>query len=280
MVINEEFFKAASKEDAELIIAGIPFDSTTSFRPGSRFGPQAMRNVLFGLETYSPYQKKDFTDIKAFDMGDIEVVIGNAAKTLAEIEKTLFPLFSSGKKILSLGGEHLVTLGVIKSLTSLYSDLLVIHLDAHVDMRDDYLGEKLSHASVMRRVAELIGFENIYQFGIRSGPKEEWEISKQYSNIYPFNLKSFSEIVSSFPDEAPIYLTLDLDILDPAYLSGTGTPEPLGVTTKELHKALLSLRGKNIIGADIVELAPDYDNSGTSSVTAAFFMREISLLMA
>ncbi len=277
--MNEEYFAAASVEDADIVMIGLPFDGTVSFRPGTRFGPAAIRNVLYGIETYSPYQQTDMSELDIFDYGDIEVPIGNTVRTLELIEKTVTPFFQSGKKVLALGGEHLVSLGVIRAALKKYSQLTIIHFDAHVDMRDDYLGEKLSHSTVMRRAGELMGYSNIYQFGIRSGSKDEWDFAFSNSNIYPYKISDFYNVINSFSDGEPIYLTIDLDVLDPSYFPGTGTPEPCGISTRELIDAIIAMEEKNIIGADVVELSPDYDPTGVSSVTAAHIVREVSMIL-
>lgn len=277
--MNEEFFTADYHDDAELVVVGIPFDGTSSFRPGSRFGPPAIRNYLYGIEGWSPYQNRDMAYYSIYDYGDIEIPFGNTEKTLDIIGDTLNPLFDADKKVISLGGEHLVTYGIIRSLVNYYDNLTIIHFDAHADMRDEYMGEKLSHATVIRRAGEITGFENVYQFGIRSGTKEEWDFSKNYCNFYPFNLDKFFEVIETFSEDDPLYVTIDLDVLDPAYFPGTGTPEPAGISTKELLKAILALNYKNVVGADIVELSPDYDRSGASSMAASHVLRELSLAM-
>jgi agmatinase len=275
----DEFFSATSIDDAEIVLIGIPYDGTVSFRPGSRFGPQAIRNVLDGIESYSPYQELDMADYDIFDYGDIELCFGNTERVLKTIKDTVEPLYKDGKKVLAIGGEHLVTLPLVQAALCVHETINIIQFDAHVDMRDDYLGEKLSHACVMRRVGELVGFANIYQFGIRSGTKEEWEFSRNYSNIFPFNIDAFCDVIKSFGPKDPIYLTIDIDVLDPSYLPGTGTPEPCGISTRELISAIGALQGKNIIGADIVELSPDYDPAGISSITASHIVREVTLIL-
>ncbi len=277
--INEEFFKANTPEQAELIIIGAPFDSTTSFRPGARFGPDSIRNTLQALETYSPYQNKDMADYKIYDCGNAEIIHGNAEKTLLNIENELNPFFYSNKKAVLLGGEHLVTLGAFKSFTNTYPDSILIQFDAHLDMRENYLGEELSHACIIRRIGEIIGFNNVYQFAIRSGTKQEWALAKKETNLYPFNLDNFEQVINKIPVNIPAYVTIDLDVLDPSYLPGTGTPEPMGIDTNSLINAIMLLKKLNVKAADIVELAPDYDKSGLSSVSACFILRELILTM-
>lgn len=263
-----------SIEKSNAVIVGFPFDGTSSYRPGSRFAPQAIREASYGLECYSPYLDKDLEDYKIFDAGDLEFPFGDKHKTLMMISGAISEYLKGGKKILSIGGEHLITLPIIEEYYKHFPDLQLIHFDAHCDLREDYLGEELSHATVLRQIYKFMPMEQIFHFGIRSGTKEEWDFSKQL-NFYPFNLDKFQDVLNTIDPSKPIYFTLDLDILDPAYLPGTGTPEPGGITITELFSAIQSLSRFNLIGCDIVELAPDYDPSKTSSVLAAKVIREL-----
>ena len=269
----------ASYKEADTVFIGIPFDGTATFRPGSRFAPDAVRNVSDGLETYSPYQNKDLTAYKIHDYGDLVIPFGNTERVLQIIEDKAGELLESGKKILSCGGEHLVSYPLIRAYLQKYPQLKVLHFDAHTDLREEYLGEKFSHSSVIRLLTEHLDPKNIYQFGIRSGEKEEFLWGTKHTRFFPFTLDNFYQKISDLVPDDPIYLTIDLDILDPAYFPGTGTPEPGGVSFSELLNALLTLMNRNIVGADVVELAPDYDASGVSSITAAKVIREIALLM-
>ncbi len=260
--------------EAEIVFLGLPFDGTVTFRPGSRFAPHAVRAMSEGIETYSPYQKKDLENKLIGDYGDLLLPFGNTAKTMQLIEAKAEELLEDGKKILSCGGEHLVSYPIIKAYARKYPEISVIHIDAHTDLREHYLGEKLSHASVIKLVCNHINPQNIYQYGIRSGQKVEFEWAEKNTNFYPFSLEKITEL----PKNNPIYLTLDLDVLDPAYLPGTGTPEPGGLSFNELLEGLLKLQGSNIVGADIVELSPDYDHSGASTMVAVKLIRELALL--
>lgn len=268
-----------SYEEADVVLFGIPFDGTTSFRPGTRFAMQAIRTDSFGLETYSPYLDKDLEDVSVFDGGDLELPFGNTKKILDEIHAYTQGVLRDGKKFVMVGGEHLVSLPTIKAAYEKYPNLHVIHIDAHTDLRDDYLGEKLSHASVIRRCHDFLGDGRIFQFGIRSGMKEEFEWAKEHTYLERFSLETLKEKVQELKD-VPVYVTIDLDVLDPGIFPGTGTPEPGGITYRELLEAIGSLQSLNqILAADIVELSPPYDPSGASTAMACKTVREMLLTL-
>lgn len=264
--------------DADFVLFGAPFDSTTSFRPGARFAGKAMRADSYGIETYSPYQDADLTDMAVFDGGDLELPLGNSQRTLEIIENQAAEIFEDGKVPVMIGGEHSVTLGAVRAAVRKHPDLHVIHMDAHADLRDDYLGEKLSHATVMRRVWDLTGDGKIFQFGIRSGERQEFEFASRHTVMHKYSLTAVEQSLERLKDK-PIYLTIDLDVLDPSVLPGTGTPEPGGVGFTELHNAVLSLKGRNIVGCDVVELSPAYDQSGASTAAACKILRELLLIL-
>ncbi len=268
-------------EEADIVLFGAPFDSTTSFRPGARFGPSAMRHESFGLETYSPYQGKDLLDIKVFDSGDLELCIGDAALALTEIEERTEEILQSGKFPLLLGGEHLVTLGAFRAVFKRYPGVHVIQFDAHCDLRDDYLGAKLSHACVMRRCHDLVGDGKIHQFCIRSGDRTEFEFAKEHTDLHPFGFDGLEELAKALKKSGePVYLSIDLDCLDPALFPGTGTPEAGGVNFNELLSAILTVcKNVHLVGADVNELAPTLDASGVSTATACKTLRELLLAL-
>ena len=267
-------------EDAGIVLFGAPFDSTTSFRPGARFGSSAIRHESFGLETYSPYQNKDLTDYTVFDGGDLELCFGNAEMALADIENYASGVLKDGKLPLLIGGEHLVTLGSVRAVRKRYPDLHIIHFDAHADLRDNYLGATLSHACVMRRCHELLGDGHIHQFCIRSGEREEFLFAKEHTDIHPFDFSGLLELVDELKaSDVPVYFTIDLDCLDPSVFPGTGTPEAGGVTFMELMKAIQAVCQTNVVGADINELAPMLDHSGVSTATAGKVLRELILAL-
>ena len=262
--------------DADIVLFGAPFDGTTSFRPGTRFAGKAIRSESYGIETYSPYQDGDLSDLKLFDAGELEFPFGNTERVLKTIEDTTRKIMEDHKIPFMIGGEHLVTLGSVRAVFEKYPDLHIIHLDAHTDLRTDYLGEELSHATVIRRVWDLVGDKKIYQFGIRSGEKCEFEFAKEHNTIRMFDLEGFQACVENLKGK-PVYFTLDLDVLDPSIFPGTGTPEAGGVTFKELLNAIMQLSELNIVGCDMNELSPQYDQSGVSTAVACKLLREIVL---
>jgi len=265
-------------EESQIVLFGAPFDGTTSFRPGTRFAPNIMRNDSFGLETYSPYLDKDMEDYKMFDMGDLDFPFGNPEKVIDMIEEAADEIVSSSKIPFMIGGEHLVTLGSVKSVYKKYPNLHIIHLDAHADLREDYMGQKLSHATVLRRCHDFLGDGRIYQFGIRSGTKEEFHWAKDHVSMNPFNLDGLKETVEKLKDK-PVYITIDLDVLDPSAFPGTGTIEPGGVSFKDLIEAFKLFNTlNNIVGMDAVELSPHYDQSGMSTAVACKVIREMALI--
>ena len=268
-------------EEAKLVLFGAPFDSTTSFRPGARFGSAAMRHESFGLETYSPYQDKDLTDAKLFDSGDLELCFGSAESALEDIEHRTRTILEDGKLPVLLGGEHLVTLGAVRAVFEKYPDLHIIHFDAHADLRQDYLGAKLSHACVIRRCHELVGDGRIHQFCIRSGDREEFAFAKEHTDMHKFSFEGLSALVAGLREnQVPVYFTIDLDCLDSAAFPGTGTPEAGGVSFMQLLEAILLVSKLQIVGADVNELAPMLDSSGVSTATACKVLRELLLALA
>lgn len=265
-----------SFEDADIVIFGAPFDSTTSYRPGTRFASKAIRGESYGLETYSPYQDKDLEEVKVFDGGDIELPFGNAEMALMMIGDAEKKILDAGKLPLMIGGEHLVTLGAFEKVYEMYPDVRVIHFDAHTDLRDEYLGVKLSHASVIRRIWDVIGDDKIYQFGIRSGERSEFYWAKEHTTLNKFNFDGLREAVEKC-EGYPVYFTIDLDVLDPGVFPGTGTPEAGGVSFMELLDAIKMVSKLNIVAMDVNELAPNLDTSGASTAVACKVVRELLL---
>lgn len=267
-------------EDADIVLFGAPFDSTTSFRPGARFGSSAIRHESFGLETYSLYQDQDLMDCQIFDSGDLELCFGNSETVLSDIEFRTEEILRDDKFPLMIGGEHLVTLGAVRAVCKKYPDLHIIHFDAHADLRDDYLGAKLSHACVLRRCHELLGDGRIHQFCIRSGERTEFEFARTHTDMHPFSFEGLSELVDRLKESGvPVYFTIDLDCMDASVFPGTGTPEAGGVTFLELLSAILKVCQARVVGADINELAPMLDQSGISTATACKVLRELLLAL-
>lgn len=268
----------ADYESAEIVLFGAPFDSTTSFRPGARFGPAAMRHESFGIETYSPYQDEDLEDYDIMDSGDLELCFGSAESALSDIEDRADEILADGKIPLLLGGEHLVTLGAFRAAVKKYPDIHIIHFDAHADLRDDYLGAKLSHACVIRRCHDIIGDGRIHQFCIRSGERAEFRFADEHTDMHKFSFDGLCETIQALGD-APIYFTIDLDCLDPSEFCGTGTQEAGGVSFKELLSAIITVCKGNVVAADMNELSPMLDTSGRSTALACKTLRELLLAM-
>lgn len=268
----------ASYADARIVLFGAPFDSTTSFRPGTRFAPGAIRSESFGLETYSPWLDRDLEDISVFDSGDIELCIGSADKALSQISERTATILADGKIPFMIGGEHLVTLGAFREVFKKYPDVHIIHFDAHTDLRDQYLDVKLSHACVLRRCHDLTGDGRIHQFGIRSGERAEWRWAREgHTDLHPFNFDGLAETVKALAGK-PVYFTIDLDVMDPSVFPGTGTPEYGGVTFMQLIEAIYTVCGNcNIVGLDVNELCPPYDQTGASTAAACKIVRELLL---
>lgn len=270
----------AEYEASKIVMFGAPFDSTTSYRPGARFGSAAIRHESYGLETYSLYQDKDLEDYEVFDSGDLELCFGSSEAALLDIEERTREILADGKLPFMIGGEHLVTLGAVRAVFEKYPELHIIHFDAHADLRDDYLGAKLSHACVLRRCHELVGDGKIHQFCIRSGERAEFAFAKEHTDMHPFSFEGLQEVVDELAEKkVPVYFTIDLDCLDPSVLPGTGTPEAGGVTFLELLEAVKQVVKTNIVGVDVNELAPMLDSSGVSTATACKVVRELLLVL-
>lgn len=263
-------------EESRIVVFGAPFDGTVSYRPGARFASSSIRGESYSIETYSPYQDKDLEDINVFDAGDLELPFGNTAKVIDRIEEFALGILRDGKIPFMIGGEHLVTLGAVRAAAKKYSDLHIIHFDAHSDLRDEYLGETLSHATVIRRCWDLVGDGRIFQFGIRSGSREEINWGKEHVFTCFFNFSRLDDIVDYLRDR-PVYLTVDLDVLDTSVFPGTGTPEAGGVSFNELLDAVRKVSRLNIVALDMTELAPPLDPTGASTSLACKLLREILL---
>ena len=267
-------------EDAEVILFGAGFDGTSTYRPGSRFAPMALRSeTLLAQEDYSPYFDLDLKDKKIHDLGDVEVVFGDTSETLARIEKISTYIVNDGKKPVCIGGEHLVTLPVVKPLLNNYPDLQIIQLDAHLDLMDELFGDRYSHGTVMRRIFDLMKQPfRIYQVGVRSGHQDEYTFAKSNTKLFPFNSDTFLKNLDAFSDK-PVYLTIDLDVFDPSLIPGTGTPEAGGIFFQEFISVLKRIKNINIVGADMVELSPQIDPTNTSTIVASKILRELLLIV-
>ena len=270
----------AEYEQAEVVLFGAPFDSTTSYRPGARFGSSAIRHESYGLETYSPYQDQDLADYPVFDSGDLELCFGSSEAALRDITERTEEILKDGKIPLMLGGEHLVTLGAVRAILKQWPDLHIIHFDAHADLRNDYLGAQLSHACVLRRCHDLLGDGRIHQFCIRSGDREEFSFAASHTDMHKFDFSGLDMTVEQLKEQGvPVYVTIDLDCLDPSVFPGTGTPEAGGVTFSQLLTAICDVMETNVVGADVNELAPMLDSSGASTAVACKVVRELLLAL-
>ena len=284
MIAQKNQFIGCDKayEDAETVIFGAPYDSTTSFRPGTRFGPSAMRQESFGIETYSPAMDKDLVDdTKVFDSGDLELPFGAPEPALKTIEKRAAQILEDGKRPFLLGGEHLVTFGAFRAVQKKYPNVVIIHFDAHADLREDYLGNPLSHACVLRRCHDLIGDGRIFQFGIRSGTREEFAFMKAgHVTTEPFTSTTLAKVVKSIPKKTPVYLTIDMDVLDPSEFPGAGTQEAGGFSYLQLLADMRLICSKlNVVAMDNVELSPGLDPTGRSTALTCKFLRECLLAL-
>lgn len=261
-------------ENSNVVLVGAPMDFTVSFRPGTRQGPQAIRHVSFGLEEYSVMLDLDLVDYAYFDAGDIVLPFGQVLESLERIGKVVAKIIADNKFPLVLGGEHLISLPIIREIVKKYPDIKILHFDAHADLRQDYMGQTLSHASVMRRVADLVKGQNIYHFGIRSGTREEFDYARGHTQMFRGKvLEPLSQILPELTGH-PVYISLDIDVVDPAYAPGTGTAEPGGCTSLEILEAIYLMKELNVVGMDLVEISPVYDHSERTALLGAKLIRE------
>lgn len=270
-------------DESDVVVFGVGFDGTTSNRPGTRFASSAMRSEFYGLETYSPLLDLDLQDFNICDIGDLELSIGDTEKVLDEIYEETANILNDDKFPFMIGGEHLVTLPVFKAVYEKYNDVYVLHFDAHTDLREEYNNNKNSHATVIKRIWDMTGDGKIFQFGIRSGTKEEFNFALKERHTYmeTHTIDTFWKIVSTLGGKN-VYLTIDLDVLDPSIFPGTGTPEPGGISYRQFEQIFKVLKNSNInlVGCDIVELSPDYDRSNVSTIVACKILRELSLVFS
>ncbi|MFC7062291.1 agmatinase [Halobacillus seohaensis] len=270
----------ATEDEANAVIYGMPMDYTASFRPGSRFGPNRIREASVGLEEYSPYLDRHLEEVAYHDAGDLMFPFGNAQKSIDIIEDYIKELLEKGKFPIGLGGEHLVSWPVIKAFHETLSNVKIIHIDAHADLREEYEGETLSHSTPIRKACELLGPENVYSFGIRSGMREEFQYANESGmNMYRYEvLKPLQRVLPELAGEN-VYVTIDIDVLDPAYAPGTGTAESGGISSKELLMSIheVAQSNVNVVGCDLVEVAPAYDPTEQTSIAASKFIREMLL---
>ena len=257
---------------------GIPFDSTHSYKPGCRFGPDVIRDAFNNIEIFMPEFGVDLEQVNIQDLGNLEHTVV-AQNMIDMVRKTTSELKNSSNQLIILGGEHSLTYG---SYMSYPKDTGYVVFDAHYDLRDEYAGTKLSHAAYLRRIIEERGSENIIHVGARAYVKEELEFLTEHnvktisdSDIRMGNgPKLLQNMTEKFEN---LYVSIDLDVLDPAFAPGVGNPEAIGITSRELYDMIVSLQDKKIKAADIVELNPTFDNGSTASLAARLMSIIISM---
>ena len=257
---------------------GVPYDGTTSFRPGTRFGPAAIREVSTGLETYCPQLGLDLEDLAIADLGAVEIPFGAPEPVLESVQQATRAVLDLGLKPLMLGGEHSISAGAVAAVAERQPDLVLVQLDAHADLRDEWLGSRHSHACAMRRCLEVLPSQTLLQLSIRSGTRDEFQELQRTGRLMA-DVTALEAALQPLQGR-PIYLTVDLDWFDPAVMPGTGTPEPGGYHWRDFAALVTVLRTHNLVAADVVELAPQLDTSGISSVLAAKVTRSLLLLLA
>lgn len=279
---RDGFFLGAGADyaGARVVLVGAGLDATVCFRPGTREGPRAVRQFSQCLEEYSLYLDQDIREVPFCDLGDVNLPLGDVGEALREIERVATGILSDGKIPVLVGGEHLVTLAVLRAVFQRYPDVVVLHFDAHADLRDEYLGVKLSHATVMRRVVELLGPGRVFQFGVRSADRAEITFARDHTRLFLYEVHR--PLAAVYPEITgkKVYITLDVDVVEPAYAPGVGTPEPGGIGPGELLKAVYALRGLDVVGFDVVEINPLCDPGGLAPLLAAKVLREMVLILA
>ena len=257
---------------------GVPYDGTTSFRPGTRFGPAAIREVSQGLETYCPQLDLDLEDLAYADLGAVDIPFGAPEPVVNAVQRATTAVLDLGLNPLMLGGEHSISSGAVAAVANQHPDLVLVQLDAHADLREEWLGARHSHACAMRRCLEVLPSGDLLQLAIRSGTRDEFH-ELHSSGRRMDDVQALRDAMAPWTGR-PIYLTVDLDWFDPAVLPGTGTPEPGGFLWRDFAAVVDVLRGHRVVAADVVELAPQLDSSGVSSVLAAKVTRSLILLMS
>ncbi len=263
--------------ETRIYLAGFPYDGTSSYRTGARFAPDAIRQASYAIETYDPLLNEDIETIPFADIGDLDLENGFPEQMLATVRKSLSTL-ENGIPVLGMGGEHTITEALFAHALEQHPDVCFIVFDAHTDLRDEYEGSQHSHACTTRRVMDTIGPERIAMFGIRSGTREEWDIVRSNAMLHDCTVDGFSAVLERWKNK-PIYVSIDLDGFDPSELPGTGVVEPGGFTWKEVEPFFSLLKQSNLVGADVVELAPQWDPTGRSEILAARLLRMLLIAM-
>ena len=256
---------------------GVPYDGTTSFRPGTRFGPAAIREVSQGLETYCPQLDLDLEDLVYADLGAVDIPYGAPEPVVKAVQRATQTVLDQGMRPLMLGGEHSISSGAVAAVAEKHPDLVMVQLDAHADLRDSWLGARHSHACAMRRCLEVLPSQQLLQLSIRSGTRPEFQELRSSGRLMA-DIEALDAALQPLQGR-PIYLTVDLDWFDPSVLPGTGTPEPGGFYWSDFAKLVIALQGHHLVAADVVELAPQLDSSGVSAVLAAKVTRSLLMLL-
>ncbi|MFQ5801926.1 MAG: agmatinase [Candidatus Methylomirabilales bacterium] len=266
------------RDSPGVILFGAPLDLTSSFRSGARFGPQQIREAGEGLEDYSFSLGRNIREMKLSDQGDLELPPENLEKALARIEESATAALAKGMPCVALGGEHLITLPLVKAALAKYPDLLLLQVDAHADLAESYGDEPLTHATVIRRIVELLGPGRAVQVGIRSATAEEVAFAREQTHLFPGPPAEVGQILTLLRGR-PVYLTIDMDVVDPAFAPGVSTPEPGGWSSNDLFQVLSQLADLEVVGMDLVEVCPPYDPAGVTATLAAKVLREALLTL-
>lgn len=275
--VSPYFLGSGPVDEAEIALFGVCWDGTSSYKAGSRFAGFAVREASFGMEEFSFFQQESLQDIAYADLGDLLLPPGQKERVLEDIASAVTEIRGRGLFPIAFGGEHLVALPLILAAFRDHPDLALVHFDAHADLRADLWGDPLTHATVIGRAADALGWGNLHQFGIRSGSREEWEMARAHRTLHPFTVEAIQTTLQALGDR-PIYVTLDMDVLDPSLYPGTGTPEPGGIDYATLLAGLKCFKGRRLVGMDCLELAPHYDPSGVSAMAMAKTLREMIIL--
>jgi agmatinase len=270
------YYATAGASDASVVIVGMPFDRTSSFVPGARFGPDVIRMAADNIESFSPYQKRDISGIKIHDAGNLEFTFPTASAPIELIAAATRDSLARGARQLALGGEHTVTSAIVAEMAKRFPDLCVIQYDAHSDLRQDFLGERVCHATAMARVLDTIPRERLFQLGIRSFSQAA-EMSAP--NLFPFEVLAPTKQVNAAIGDRPVYVTLDIDVLDPGAMPDVQTPEPGGCSYRDLALSLAGLAGLRVVGCDLVEVCPRTMQPSAGAAAAAELTRELCLLL-
>ena len=268
----------ASLPDARIVLFGIPFEGTVNLRRGADHGPRDLRLASDSIETYSPALERDLEDLVIADLGDCQLGAGSPREQLHEARREVAEFWQPRLVSVMLGGDHMATLPVIETLAPAIPDLRILQLDAHPDLREEFLGERYNYASAMARVMEVVAPERVYQVGMRTGAREEY--ARKAPHLYPAHAIHPVQAVRRLVPELvrhPLYVTIDVDVLDPSEAPGTGAPEPCGLRTAELIEIIRLLEPCRIVGTDLVEVAQAFDPSGRTAITASWVLREAIL---